>query len=68
MMTGAVRSGYGRMSNGAERKERYYCGVCSTPIVVEGRHLKDKNNVAVIYPNPLDNVPVSPGREPLRGS
>ena len=56
------------MSNGAERKERYYCGVCSTPIVVEGRHLKDKNNVAVIYHNPLDNVPVSPGREPLRGT
>ena len=28
----------------------------STPIIVEGRHLKDAQNVAVIYHNPLDNV------------
>ena len=27
-----------------------------TPLVVDGRHLKDKENVAVVYHNPLDNV------------
>ena len=30
----------------------------SAPTIIEGRHLKDKNNVAVVYHNPLDNVPV----------
>ncbi|GAX80904.1 hypothetical protein CEUSTIGMA_g8339.t1 [Chlamydomonas eustigma] len=29
----------------------------TAPVIIEGRHLKDKNNVAVVYHNPLDNVP-----------
>lgn len=28
----------------------------SAPMIVEGRHLKDDSNVAVVYHNPLDNV------------
>ena len=33
----------------------------SSPTIIEGRHLRDNNNVAVVYHNPLDNVPVGGG-------
>lgn len=34
----------------------------SAPTIIEGRHLKDTKNVAVVYHNPLDNVPVGAWR------